>query len=56
MARLDFGYQRDQLYLEAILDLRELLAAMDTPSRLRRRKATSLMEKAQALRRFTRLR
>ena len=30
MARLDFEFQRDQLYLEVALDLRELLAAMDT--------------------------
>jgi hypothetical protein len=26
MARLDFGFRRDQLYLEALLDVRDLLA------------------------------
>lgn len=27
MQRLDFGFRRDQLYLEAILDVRDLLSA-----------------------------
>ncbi len=55
MARLDFGYQRDQLYMEVLLDLRELLAAMDaTPDS--GETTTTLLEKAQALRRLTRLR
>jgi hypothetical protein len=55
MARLDFGYQRDQLYLEVLLDLRELLAAWEAPGGPEE-KATSLLEKAQAFRRLTRLR
>jgi hypothetical protein len=55
MARLDFGYQRDQLYLEVMLDLRELLAALDAPSSPED-KTTSLLDKAQAFRRLTRLR
>jgi hypothetical protein len=55
MARLDFGYQRDQLYMEVMLDLRELLAAMDTKPNAEG-KTTSLLEKAQSLRRLTRLR
>jgi len=55
MARLDFGFQRDQFYMEVMLDLRELLAAMDAaPSS--EGTTTSLLEKAQALRRLTRLR
>ena len=55
MARLDFEYQRDQLYLETALDLRDLLAAMEAPSETEG-KSTSLLEKAQAIRRLTRLR
>jgi hypothetical protein len=55
MTHLDFGYQRDQLYMEVMLDLRELLAAMEAPS-ISEEKTSSLLEKAQALRRLTRLR
>ena len=32
MARLDFGYRRDQLYLEAVLDVRDLLRPPPPPS------------------------
>jgi hypothetical protein len=31
MARLDFGYRRDQLYLEAVLDVRDLLGSLRAP-------------------------
>lgn len=55
MARLDFEFQRDQLYLEVALDLRDLLAALDA-GKDAEGKTTSLLEKAQALRRLTRLR
>ena len=55
MARLDFEFQREQLQLEVLLDLRELLAAMDTTSG-EEGKTTSLLEKAQALRKLTKLR
>ena len=55
MARMDFEFQRDQLHLEVLLDLRELLAAMETPSDSEE-KTTSLLEKAQAIRRLTKLR
>ena len=55
MARLDFGYQRDQLYMEVMLDLRDFLATMDGPSSSEE-KSVSLLERAQALRRLTRLR
>jgi hypothetical protein len=55
MAQLDFEFQRDQLQLEVLLDLRELLAAMET-SGGSEEKTTSLLEKAQAIRRLTRLR
>ena len=55
MAQLDFEFQRDQLRLEVLLDLRELLAAMETHGGSEE-KTTSLLEKAQAIRRLTRLR
>ena len=54
-ARLDFEFQRDQLYLEVALDLRELLSSMDAEKDAEG-KAKSLLEKAQAIRRLTRLR
>ncbi len=55
MAELDFDFQRDQLHLELALDIRELLSAMDT-GKAAGETTTSLLEKAQAIRRLTRLR
>lgn len=55
MARMDFDFQRDQLLLEVLLDIRELLATMEAP-RDAEGKTTSLLEKAQAIRRLTKLR
>ena len=55
MAQLDFEYQRDQLYMEVALDLRELLSALDS-GKDTEGKTTSLLEKAQAIRKLTRLR
>lgn len=54
-AEVDFDFQRDQLFMEALLDIRELLAAMDS-GKDPEGKTTSLLEKAQAIRRLTRLR
>ncbi len=51
-ARLDFEFQRDQLYLEVLLDVRELLSeSSEEPS-----STSSLLDKAQKLRNLTRLR
>ncbi len=50
--RLDFEFQRDQLYLEVMLDLRDLLG--DSPAE--EKSTSSLLEKAQQLRNITRLR
>ena len=50
--RLDFEFQRDQLYLEVLLDLRDLSG--DTPAE--EKSTSSLLEKAQQLRNLTRLR
>jgi len=50
MARLDLEYQRDQLQLEVLLDIRDLLTP-EQPD-----KTTSLLEKAQTIRRLTKLR
>ena len=55
MEGLDFDFQRDQLHMEVLLDLRELLSAMETASDAED-KTTSLLEKAQAIRRLTKLR
>jgi hypothetical protein len=51
MARLDLEYQRDQLHLEVLLDIREQLWVPDEDD-----KGPSLLEKAQALRKMTKLR
>ena len=50
MSRLDLEYQRDQLQLEVLLDIRDLLMPEEAD------KTTSLLEKAQQLRRLTKLR
>ena len=51
MARLDLDYQRDQLHFEVLLDLRGLLSATDEE----KEKEPSLLEKAQSLRKITKL-
>ncbi len=60
MARLDFQFQRDQIRMEVLLDIRELLAAgaaqTDAEAAEPKKEETSLLEKAEALRRLTRLR
>ena len=50
--RLDFEFQRDQLYLEVMLDLRDLMGGSDEDEK----STSSLLEKAQQLRNLTRLR
>ena len=52
MARLDLEYQRDQLHLEVLLDIRDLLSPEAPPEP----DAVSLIEKAQKLRKLTKLR
>ena len=54
MARLDLEYQRDQVQLEVLLDIRELLLAEPGPPQPD--KTTSLFEKAQRIRNLTKLR
>lgn len=58
MARLDFQFRRDQLLLEALLDVRGLLARVvaTTEEEGETTDASSLLEKAAALRKITRLR
>lgn len=53
MARLDLEYQRDQLHLEVLLDIRELLSPEPPPPE---DKTASLLDKAQQIRRLTKLR
>ncbi len=50
--RLDFEFQRDQIYLEVMLDLRDLLSGAPEEAK----STSSLLEKAQQLRNLTRLR
>ena len=50
--RLDFEFQRDQLYLEVMLDLRDLMSSAPEDEK----STSSLLEKAQQLRNLTRLR
>jgi len=53
MARLDLEYQRDQLHLEVLLDIRDLLLT-EEPDTVDKTK--SLLEKAQEIRKLTKLR
>ena len=53
MARLDLEYQREQLHLEILLDIREMLTPAE-PDGVD--KTTSLLEKAQKIRKLTKLR
>ena len=48
--RLDFEFQRDQLYLEVMLDLRDLTSGSPEEEK----STSSLLEKAQQLRNLTR--
>jgi hypothetical protein len=52
MERLDLEYQRDQLHLEVLLDIRDLLKSEPDVEDT----TTSLLERAQQLRRLTKLR
>lgn len=54
MRRLEFDYQRDQLYLEVLLDLRDLL--VPAPVEDQEAGVSSLLDKAQKLRNLARLR
>ena len=51
MGRLDLGYQRDQIYLEALLDIRDAVTAPEEEAPTK-----TLLERAEALKRLTRLR
>ncbi len=51
MARLELDFQRDQIQLEVLLDVRDLLSSPGQEER-----GSSLLEKAQVLRQLTRLR
>ena len=53
--RLDFEFQRDQIQLEVLLDLRDLLfQAEPAEEQETGSSVTDLLDKAQKLRRFTR--
>lgn len=50
MAELDFGFQRDQLYMEVLLDLRDLLSEPEPTE-----EPSSLLEKAEKLKKLKNL-
>lgn len=52
MDALDFGFQRDQVMLEALLDVRDLLSGIRSDGAP---PEPSLLDKARAIRKFTRL-
>jgi hypothetical protein len=60
MARLDFEFQRDQVRLEILLDIRDLLAPREAPpageTSSLLKEGSALIQKAGKLRRITRLR
>ncbi len=59
MSRLDLDFQRDQIQLEVLLDIRDLLSPADQePAKEKSllEEGSALMEKAGALRRMARLR
>jgi hypothetical protein len=53
MQRLDFDFQRDQVFLEVLLDARDLMQLTDTEDG---GDAPSLLERAKALKDLTKLR
>lgn len=53
MARLDFEFQRDQVWLEVALDVREMLAPPAEKESSTGEQVGSLLDKARAIRRFT---
>ena len=59
MVRLDLDFQRDQLHLEVLLDIRDLLIVEVEPTGTDQKsliqEGSALIEKASALRRMTRL-
>ena len=55
MDRLEFDFQRDQLYMEILLDVRDLLS-LPSSEEQPEGGVTSLLDKAQKLRNLTRLR
>lgn len=57
MARLDFAFRRDQLYFEAVLDVRDLLAGVTSPPPAPEAKQgdRSVLEQINDLRSLTRL-
>jgi hypothetical protein len=56
MDRLEFDFQRDQLYMEILLDVRDLLTAPSGDEQPEEGGVSSLLDKAQKLRKLTRLR
>ena len=56
MSKLDFEFQRDQVLLEVLLDVREALDELVNASESPDQPKKSLLERAQDIRKLTRLR
>ncbi len=61
MDRLDFEFRREQLYLEILLDVRRIMAGVESglvevPEEAKGGGAEALLERAAQIRRLTRLR
>ena len=54
-ARLDFDFRRDQLYLEAILDVRDSLGGVRTPPAAQAKGEKSVLDEINELRGLARL-
>ena len=55
MEALDFGFQRDQVMLEVMLDVRDALGELRGQGGQEPKAESSLLDKAVAIRRFTKL-
>ncbi len=56
MSRLDLDFQRDQIQLEVLLDLRDLMLESEAPEERGPDRVTSLLGHAETLKKLTRLR
>lgn len=54
-ARLDFGFRRDQLWLEAILDVRDSLGGLRAPQEAQAKGDKSVLEQINDLRGLARI-
>ncbi len=56
MDALDFGFQRDQVFLEVLLDIRDAMAKLRHAAQDRGSGDSGILDKAKALHKFTSIR